>query len=417
MVTLGFFNNTGHGMGRPRLSLSTDEKPELTAPAATEVVRTALATAPAKRTAVHIATLLKWYAPQDAEWAKVTKAAADHMAKAPKSSKVKALISSEGLPPLRLHTQGDDFLKETHFLRRGDTAQKEGTAAVSFLQVLMPDAEAQGTWLKLPAAGSRTSRRRVAFADWMTDVEKGAGGLAARVVVNRLWQHHFGRGIVATPSDFGVRGEAPSHPALLDFLANELIRGGWKLKPLHKMMVLSAAYGQSSTRDDKADSENTLFARFPVRRLEAEVIRDSILAAGGTLDLTMYGPGTLDEASRRRSVYFTMKRSKQIPALGVFDAPDGTAGVGERPSTTIAPQALHLMNNPHVRAAAKGLAKRASDGAKSDADAVTRAYQLALCREPTKEELADAVAFVTGGTDALADFCQVLFCLNEFLYL
>jgi hypothetical protein len=162
--------------------------------------------------------------------------------------------------------------------------------------------------------------------------------------------------------------------------------------------------------------------RQPVRRLQADVIRDSILAVGGRLNTTMYGPGTLSEESPRRSIYFTVKRSKLIPSLVVFDAPDGTTGVGERPSTTIAPQSLYLMNNPYVRAAAYGLAKRASnDGKLSDADATTNAYKIALCREPTKGELAEALAFLKPHTGparetALADLCQVLFCLNEFLY-
>src|SRR5258706_175046 len=134
-----------------------------------------------------------------------------------------------------------------------------------------------------------------------------------------------------------------------------------------------------------------------MRRLEAEVIRDSIHSVGGNLNTTMYGPGTLDEASKKRSIYFTMKRSKLIPSLIVFDAPDGTAGVGERPSTTIAPQALHLMNNPQVRAAAKGFAKRVfGDGAIGDADAVKQAYRIALCREPSADELAEAATFMKG---------------------
>ncbi|MDB5313231.1 MAG: Planctomycete cytochrome [Gemmataceae bacterium] len=425
-LTLGFHNNTGHGMGRPRVSLSSAEKPGLTAPATTEAVRAALAVPAGKRTPQQTAALLKWYAPQDVEWQTLAKAETDHAAKAPKPNLVKSLISSEGLPPVRLHSQGDDFLKETHFLRRGDPAQKEGVAAVSFLQVLMPDAESQTRWLSPPPAGSRTSFRRAAFANWLTDPTHGAGQLAARVIVNRLWQHHLGRGLVPTVSDFGLRGDPPSHPELLDLLASELIRNGWKLKPIHKLIVTSAAYRQSSARDEaktKADPENKLVGRYPVRRLEAEVIRDSILSVGGTLDPTMFGPGTLDEGSRRRSVYFTMKRSKLIPALIVFDAPDGTAGVGERSSTTIAPQALHLMNNLQVRAAAKGFAKRAlGDGSAGDAEAVARAYRIALGRAPTADELGDAVGFLKGQTGpareaALADFCQVLFCLNEFLYL
>jgi hypothetical protein len=424
-VTLAFHNNTGHGMGRPRLSLSTTEAPDLTAPATPESLRSALATTAEKRTPEQAAAVRKWYAPQDAGWAKLARAEAEHAAKAPKVGGVKVLVSSEGLTPIRLHSQGADFLKETYFVRRGDPAQKDGVASVSFLQVLMPDAEAQAKWLTPAPPGSRTTHLRAGFANWLTDSTNGAGQLLARVIVNRLWQHHMGRGIVPTVSDFGLRGDAPSHPELLDFLAGELIRNGWKLKPIHKLVVTSSAYRASSTREPamvKADPENALFGRYPVRRLEAEVIRDSLLFVGGLLDETMYGPGTLDEGSKRRSIYFTMKRSRLIPALVVFDAPDGTAGVGERPSTTIAPQALHLMNNPQVRAAAKGCAKRAiGSGSASDADTVSRAYRLALGRGPSADELADGVGFLKGLSGpareaAVVDFCQVLFCLNEFLY-
>jgi hypothetical protein len=407
------------------VSLSTAEKPELTAAPVTEATRAALARPAAKRTPEQAAIALKWYAPRDAEYQKFAKAERDHAAKAPKPNKVKALISSEGLPAVKLHTQGDDFLNETHFLRRGDPAQKDAVAHVSFLQALMPDAEAQSKWLTPPPAGSRTTYKRTAFANWLTDTHTGAGQLLARVIVNRLWQQHFGRGLVATVSDFGTRGDPPTHPELLDFLASELIRGGWKLKPIHKLIVTSAAYQQSSARDEakaKIDTENALVWRQPMRRLTAEVIRDSILFVGGKLNTTMYGPGTLSEESPRRSIYFTMKRSKLIPALVVFDAPDGTVGVGDRPSTTIAPQALHLMNNPQVRGAAHGFARKVlADAAISDEAAVKRAYEMALCREPTAEELADALPFIKGKTGnaretAFADFCQVLFCLNEFLY-
>ena len=262
----------------------------------------------------------------------------------------------------------------------------------------------------------------------MTDADAGAGRLLARVIVNRLWQHHMGRGIVATPSDFGVRGETPTHPELLDFLAGELIRNGWKLKPLHKLITTSAVYQQSSAADDakiKADAGNALCWRHPAKRLEAEAIRDSLLFVGGLLDAKMYGPGTLDENSKRRSIYFTMKRSRLIPALVVFDAPDGTVGVGDRPTTTIAPQALHLLNNSQVRAAAAGLAKRAT--AADDAGAVRKVYRTAFGREPTADEKADGVEFLKGQTEsyvgksdakgqALTDYCQVVLCLNEFVY-
>jgi cytochrome c553 len=424
-VTLSFNTNTGHGIGRPRVSLSAAEKPDIKAAPVSEATRIALVTPADKRTPEQVAAALKWFAPQDAEYQKLHKAERDHFAKAPKPNIVKALVSSEGLPPIRLHSQGDDFLKETHFLRRGDPAQKDAVATLSFLQVLMPGAEAHTKWITAAPAGARTSYKRTAFANWLTDTQGGAGHLVARVIVNRLWQQHFGRGIVSTVSDFGTRGEPPTHPELLDYLANELIRNGWKLKPIHKLIVTSAAYRQSSTRDEakvKADPDNKLVWRQPMRRLSAEVIRDSILFVGGKLNTTMYGPGHLSEESPRRSIYFTMKRSKLIPALVVFDAPDGTVGVGDRPNTTIAPQALHLMNNPHVRGAAHGFARKVLADAKiTDEAAVKLAYKMALCREPTAEELADAVAFIKGKTGddrqtAVADFCQVLFCLNEFLY-
>ena len=244
------------------------------------------------------------------------------------------LDSSEGLPPLRLHSQGEDFLAETHFLRRGDPNQKEAVAGQGFLQLLTP-LERQARWQTAPPADSRLSYRRTALANWITDVEGGAGQLLARVIVNRLWQHHLGRGIVATPSDFGARGEAPSHPELLDWLAIQLIDRGWSLKELHRLILTSAVYRQSAAINEAAiavDPDNRLFWRHPRRRLEAEVVRDSILCVGGILDPSQYGPGTLDEASLRRSIYFTVKRSKLMPMLQVFDAPDGLSSIGERPS-------------------------------------------------------------------------------------
>lgn len=418
-VTLKFNNNTGHGLGRPRISITTaDALPELTAPAMPAAIPEALATPIEKRSADQIAQLLRWYAPQDQEWVKLDASRSAHLAQAPKPRTMKVLISTEGVPAVRLHTQGEDFLKETHFLRRGDPTQPEGVADASYLQALMPSADAASFWNLAPPAGSRTSYQRRALAEWLTDTERGAGRLFARVIVNRLWQKHFGRGIVATPSDFGTRGEPPSHPELLDFLAGELIRNGWRLKPIHRMIVTSETYRQSSASPEslrKADPENRMLGRFPVRRLEAEAIRDAILTVSGQLDRTLYGPGSLNEDSKRRSIYFTVKRSRLIPSLTVFDAPDGTVGIGDRSNTTIAPQALHLMNNPQVRRAAKAFAGRVEND--NPQAAVTKAYRLALSREPTPDELTDAIAFL--GADPkvnLIDFCQILLCLNEFVY-
>ena len=152
------------------------------------------------------------------------------------------------------------------------------------------------------------------------------------MIVNRLWQHHFGRGIVATPSDFGAQGERPTHPELLDWLAGELIRDGWRLKPIHKLIMTSAVYraGRRDRRRPMAGStpRTPRSGASAPRRLEAEAIRDAMLAVSGRLDPTMYGPGTLDERQQRRSVYFTVKRSQLIPMMMLFDAPDALQGIG-----------------------------------------------------------------------------------------
>jgi mono/diheme cytochrome c family protein len=426
-VIMRFNNNVGHGIGRPRIALTTspDSLP-LAAPSVSEAAQKALETAPEKRTAEQKALLLDRYKVLDPGWQKLQQRVKDHLAAAPRPNVVKALISSEGVPPVRLHTQGEDVLKETHFLRRGDPTQKEAVAETGYLQVLFSGPD---LWKKEPPKDSKLSYRRSAFAAWLTDPEHGAGHLVARVIVNRLWQHHMGRGLVATPSDFGVRGSPPTHPELLDYLASELIRNGWRLKPIHKLIVTSAVYQTGSTPDlarSAADRDNTLFWHRPVRRLDAESIRDALLLVSGQLDATMYGSGTLDDASKRRSIYFTMKRSRLIPMLVIFDAPDGTVGVGERPATTVAPQALALMNSPHVRSWAREFAKRV--GADRSPEAVVHgAYRAALSRTATADELREGVEFLTNQRLAYremanarelaaADFCQVVMCLSEFIY-
>ena len=428
--TLFFDNNDGHQIGRPRLSIASGSIPQdLRAAGALGKVRSLLAIPADKRTAEQKSALLEWYKPQDAGWAKLNSARMAHAAKAPQSAKTKILIATEGLPAIRLHTQGDDFLKDTHYLRRGDPDNKEGVADQSFLQVLMPSPEAQNRWQKPMPAGSRVSGRRKAMAEWLTDVDQGAGRLLARVMVNRIWQKHLGRGIVATPSDFGNRGEAPTHPELLDWLAQQFIDSGWNIQATHKLILTSAVYQQSSANDDakvKIDRENKLFWKNPSRRLEAEVIRDSLLAVSGELDPKLFGPGTLDEKSKRRSIYFTVKRSKLMPMMVIFDAPEALNGVAERPTTTIAPQALHLLNNANMRQYARSFAKRIERP--STEESVRLAYRAALSRSPSDEEVKDGVAFIeqemaTYPADAadrrqraLADFCQVVMCLNEFVY-
>jgi hypothetical protein len=265
----------------------------------------------------------------------------------------------------------------------------------------------------------------------MTDTQHGAGHLLARVMANRLWQHHLGRGIVNTPNDFGLQGELPTHPQLLNWLASELIDGGWRLKPLHKKIVMSATYRQSAAYDAakmKADPLNTLHWRRTPVRLEAEVIRDSLLKVSGLLDLRMYGAGTLDERMKRRSIYFMIKRSKLIPTMQLFDSPEPLVSQGSRPSTIIAPQALHFMNNRQVREAALALAAQFERAADNPA-AVKQGYETVIGRTPTAKETKAVGAFIAaqeksyqdvGRKDArkiaLADMAQVLFGLNEFIY-
>ncbi len=216
------------------------------------------------------------------------------------------------------------------------------------------------------------------------------------MIVNRLWQHHFGRGIVATPSDFGSQGERPTHPELLDWLAAELIRGGWRLKPLHKLMMTSATYLEQPEIDAdrlRADPDNKLLWHYPRRRLEAESLRDGMLAVSGLLDPQMFGPGTLDENGRRRTIYFTIKRSKLIPWMANFDCPEPLQGVGQRSITTVAPQALALMNNQTILDCAANFARGLAAQGGSTVSQVRRAYLLALSRPPEAEELADSVEF------------------------
>jgi hypothetical protein len=344
----------------------------------------------------------------DPEAKKAAKALSDYDAKKPKLPKV--LVTTEGLKPLKHHA--DDrgfphFYKETHVLARGDVNKKQGVADPGFLQILSRAPESR--W---PAAPGRTPGRRAALAKWLTDVDAGAGALLARVAVNRLWHHHFGRGLVATPNDFGAQGEAPTHPELIDWLAGELIRTGWRLKPIHKLILTSAVYRQGTDFDPvraKVDPDNKLIWRRSARRLEAEAIRDSMLAVSGLLDATMYGPGTLNEGMNRRSIYFFQKRSALIPTMMLFDAPEPLVSQGSRPSTVIAPQALHVMNSPHVRRYAAGLAKRlAAD------DPVGSGFRLALGREPTADERAKCGAYLKASSPT--DFAQILLSMSEFIY-
>jgi hypothetical protein len=424
--------NKQHAIGRPRLSFTTLPQPPapsvgVDAPPP-DVARTLNELASGNTADPEQAKKARqWFATTLPDYQALVTSLASLEAAGPLRKLVKVQVTTEGLPPVKNHADErgyPHFYKETHLLRRGDPAQKGDVVTTSFLQVLMRDGRDEKQWLTPPPPGARTSYRRRALAEWITDPKYGAGELAARVMANRLWQHHMGRGIVATPSDFGTRGAPPTHPELLDYLASELIRDGWRLKPLHKLILLSSTY-QTSTDHDPAkaaiDPDNQLFWRRPARRLEAEAVRDSMLSVAGVLDTTMYGPGTLDPASKRRSVYFTVKRSQLVPMMLVFDAPEALTPIGDRSATTVAPQALMLMNNPQVRDYARALAKQAGN--------VPTAYRIALGRDPTEAETKDADDFIAAQASAyqaagrgdsrdlaMEDFCQSLLCLNEFVY-
>ncbi len=319
--------------------------------------------------------------------------------------------------------------QDVFLLKRGEVDNKAGKATPGVIQVLSraatPPAATAAAVPQPPPVDSR-----VALANWITDVEHGAGPLLARIIVNRLWQHHFGEGLVSTPNDFGAQGDRPSHPELLDWLAGELIKGGWKLKPIHRLMMLTTAYQQAnvvSPENLKLDPSNRLLWHFNPQRLEAEIIRDSLLAVGGSLDRSMYGPSILDNVPRR-SVYLRVKRSELIPFMTVFDAPEPTQSIGERIGTTVPTQALTMLNSPFVRQQAEKLAARIKPAAdKPLTEAIDNGYRIAFGRLPNDAERQRMLAFIDAQKtllaaapnavdQALTEFCQVLLCLNEFVY-
>lgn len=248
-----------------------------------------------------------------------------------------------------------------------------------------------------------------------------AAPLTARVIVNRIWKHHFGRGIVDTPSEFGVTGEAPSHPELLDDLTARFIRNGWSIKWLHREILLSAAWQQSSLAPDseKRDPDNKLFARMPRRRLDFEAWRDTTLAAAGTLDRSFGGVATplTSEKNLRRTLYGTVNRHELEPMLRIHDFPDPAAHSAARTETATALQMLFSLNSPFLLAQADAFATRLEKEADATVPArVTRAHAILFQRPPTAKELAMATRFLTSReTDkkAWSEYAQALLASNE----
>ena len=259
------------------------------------------------------------------------------------------------------------------------------------------------------------------LAEWLTQRENP---LTARVIVNRVWQHHFGAGLVRTSSNFGVNGEAPSHPALLDYLATRFLESGGSIKSLHRSIMLSAAYRQSaqgSPAAKAADPENRLWARFERRRLSAEEIRDSLVFAAERLDTRRGGPGFLGAKEPRRAIYsMSIRTGVQGAGFGpLFDAPDCGAIVERRGQTTVAPQALFLMNDDWVFELAQSLAERILREAPADFQArVDRLYRVTLGRSPTLDEVKVGRELLVDGGDlaAWSRYSHILLCANEFIY-
>lgn len=266
----------------------------------------------------------------------------------------------------------------------------EVSTAPGFLTILDP------TDAKIPAAkpDAPTSGRRTVLANWLTDPKNP---LTARVIVNRVWQYHFGKGITSTTSDFGRLGDPPTHPELLDWLTSEFIKSGWKLKTLHRLIMTSATYQQSMASNKDAmlkDPENRLLWRYSPRRLDAEQARDSMLAASGELDLTMGGEG-VDKSKTRRSLYLRKMRNTPDAFLTSLDAPNGFQSTPERLSTTTATQSLLMVNGDWPLDRARAMATRLiKENAGDDAKRIAKAYELTFSRKPTKQEAAAALDFL-----------------------
>jgi hypothetical protein len=311
---------------------------------------------------------------------------------------------------------------EARMLIRGDVGTPGPTVSAGWPEVL-------GT-----TPSSLGDRPRTAFANWMADPKNP---LVARVWVNRLWQFHFGRGIVATASDFGVKGAEPTHPELLDWLATELMQNGWSTKHIHRQIVLSSTYRQQRRHNETnsaVDPNNRLLWNWPRRRLEAEAIRDSVLVATRELDRTLGGvsiPPEREGQNLRRTIYLFQQRSSMPSVMEMFDAPEGIASCSRRSVSTVALQPLFMLNSQFMADRARALARTVTEASGGDADnQIEVAFQRALSRQPDahERELAtkilqpDSQDATDNGDRATADsrlmqLCHALLNLNEFVYI
>jgi hypothetical protein len=400
----------------------------------------------------------------------------------PRGDIEQALARLEAKKPALAHgrvlRERDASPPPSHLMIRGSFRRPGPEVSPAFPRIANPWGEAVPT----PAAGTGSSGRRSALARWLTRPDHP---LATRVIVNRIWQHHFGQALARSPSDFGVMGDEPTHPELLDWLAAELPRLGWSLKRFHKLLLTSAAYRQAShpagrgwssrvseaaqaswRRSLEEDPKNLLLSRAHRKRREGEAIRDALLQAAGRLSPRRGGPGVMpplpaevvstllsnqwkvspdEEDHRRRSIYLFVRRNLRYPFFEAFDRPDTMQSCPQRERSTVAPQALVLLNSEEVLDAARRLAGQAFDAGGPERESWIRfVYRRALSRHPGPEEIAEASGFLeeqaeclrregrspgdlalplpaAGGAEAyeaaaLTDFCLALFNSNEFVY-
>lgn len=345
------------------------------------------------------------------------------------------VVRQERLP--KAYAVQDGKPRNTKLQRKGDPGSLGEEVPRGFLAVLGGQT--------LPPEEKGSGRREL--AEWLAD---SANPLTARVMVNRIWQQHFGRGIVKSPNDFGLRGEAPTHPELLDWLASRFVESGWSIKAMHRLIMLSRAYQMSSAGQPEflqADVNNDLFWRMDRRRLSAEEIRDSLLFVSGSLDLspagphpfpgeaewryTQHTPFVADYPTKKRALFLMQQRIRKQPFLEIFDGADTNATTGMRPLSTTPIQALFLLNNELAHVEAEKLAERLEKEAESHGAQVDRAYRLVLGRPAEAYELEIAneyleqmgVELEQSGISAdqqpkqaLASFVRVLVSSNEFLF-
>ena len=342
-----------------------------------------------------------------------------------------------------LMTDTTEKVPLTKILYQGDHKQERDPVAPGFISALDPNPAALRK-----ASNLKTTGRRLTLAEWIASEDNP---LTARVLVNRVWQNHFGRGLVATPNDFGLAGERPTHPELLDWLASEFMREGWSLKKLHRLVVTSSVYRQVSApsggfakRAGAIDGDNKLLWRQNLRRLTAEQLRDSLLAVSGTLQMKSGGPPVwpelpaeilqanpafLDDNAEKtkgwypsppnernvRSVFLVQKRTVRVPFMETFDLPENAVSCARRNQSIVPPQALSLLNGPLSIQAARDLAARIQRCENAEPSVqVEAAFSLALQREPTSDERRACLALLQQRN--LTELCRALLNLNEFIY-